>query len=416
MGQEFLNIMDPEEVKKIIKDIPVKKKVETVSLENSLTRILSEDVNATINLPPFNRVSMDGYAVIAEDTFSASEEHPARLKLMEVVGAGDVPTKNLVRGYCTEVSTGAPVPEDASGVVMVEFTDINDDEILIYESVAIGQNIAKEGSDIMAGELLLKACTRITPDKIGVLSAIGMKEVSVFQKPRVAIISTGNEIISHDEELTYGKIYDINSQTISSAVKSCGCVPVHTEIVKDDYNSLKDKINEFKDVDLIITSGGTSAGTGDILREVLDDMGEVLVHGVSVKPGKPTIIGRLRFNEENKFLFGLPGYPVAALMVFHVFFAPFLREMASIDISSGLLDKGILKLKLSRRYRPARGRTHYLLVKIDGKTAIPILKDSGAITSLAVADGFIEIPKNVEILEKGSKVMVFPLSGLINPI
>jgi molybdopterin molybdotransferase len=416
MGQEFLNIMDPDEVKKIVANIPINKRVEKVSLENSLTRILSEDVKATINLPPFRRVSMDGYAVIAEDTFSASEEHPVRLKLLEVIGAGNVPTKNLISGFCTEVSTGAPVPEDASGVVMVEFTDIQDGAILIYESAAIGQNIAKEGSDIKMGELLLKSCTRITPDKIGVLSAIGLKEVPVFQKPRVAIISTGNEIISHDKELTYGKIYDINSQTISSAVKSCGCIPLHSEIVKDDYKSLKDKINEFKDVDLIITSGGTSAGTGDILREVLDDMGEVIVHGVSVKPGKPTIIGRLINMGDNKFLFGLPGYPVAALMVFHVFFAPFLRKMASIDISTSSLNKGVVELQLSRRYRPARGRTHYLLVKIEGKNAVPILKDSGAITALAEADGFIEVPKNVEILEKGINVKVFPLGGLINPL
>jgi molybdopterin molybdotransferase len=416
MGQEFLSIKDPDEVRKIIENIPINKRVEKVSLENSLTRVLSEDINASINLPPFRRVSMDGYAVIAADTFTASEENPVRLKLLEVVGAGDVPVKNLINGFCTEVSTGAPVPEDANGVVMVEFTDIQDGEILIYESAAVGQNIAKEGSDIKKGEQLLQRFTRITPDKIGVLSAIGLKEIPVFQKPRVAIISTGNEIISHDEELTYGKIYDINSQTISSAVKSCGCISLHTEIVKDDYNSLKKAINKFKDADLIITSGGTSAGTGDILREVLDDMGEVLVHGVSVKPGKPTIIGRLRNGEKDKYLFGLPGYPVAALMVFHVFFAPFLRRMASIDTSTSLINKGVVELELSRRYRPARGRTHYLLVKIDGKDAIPILKDSGAITSLAEADGFIEIPKNVEILEKGINVKVFPLGGLINPV
>jgi len=415
MGREFLSIMDPDEVKKIIENIPINKRVEKVSLENSLTRILSEDIKATINLPPFRRVQMDGYAVIAENTFSASEEHPVRLKLLEVVGAGDVPKKNLINGFCTEVSTGAPMPEDANGVVMVEFTDIQNGEILIYESASIGQNIAKKGSDIKVGELLLKSCTRITPDKIGVLSAIGLIEIPVFQKPRVAIISTGNEIISPNEELTYGKIYDINSQTISSAVKSCGCIPLHTEIVKDDYNSLKDKINEFKDVDLIITSGGTSAGTGDILREVLDDIGEVIVHGVSVKPGKPTIIGRLGSGDDNKFIFGLPGNPAAAIMVFYVFFAPFLRKMASIGISSSLNNE-VVELELSRRYRPARGRTHYLLVKIEGKNAVPILKDSGAITALAEADGFIEIPKNVEIIDKGSNVKVFPLGGLINPL
>ncbi len=408
MGQEFLNIMDPEDVKKIIEDIPIDKRVENVLLGDSLRRVLAEDVHTTINLPPFRRASMDGYAVIAADTFPASEDDPVRLKLLEVVGAGDVPEKSLVNGFCTEVSTGAPVPDDADGVVMVEFTDKSGGEILIIESLAIGQNITKEGSDIMAGELLLSEGTRITPDKIGVLSAIGMKRVPVYQKPRVAIISTGNEIIGHDEELTYGKIYDINSQTISSAVRSCGCNPVHTEIVKDDYTSLKDKITEFKDFDLIITSGGTSAGTGDVLREVLDDLGDVLVHGVAVKPGKPTIIGRLN-GDNNKFLFGLPGYPVAALMVFHVFFAPFLRKMASISTSTSLPDKNVLNLELSRRYRPARGRKHYVLVKVEGNNAVPILKDSGAITALAEADGFIEVPKNVEILEKGIVVDVFPL-------
>jgi molybdopterin molybdotransferase len=415
MGQEFLNIMDADAVKDIIANIPIEKRVEKIPLENTLTRILAEDVHATINLPPFRRVSMDGYAVLSEDTFSACEDNPVRLKLLEVIGAGDIPNNKLERGFCSEVSTGAPVPENADGVVMVEHTDVHDGDILIYESSAIGQNIAKEGSDVKSGELLLSAKTRITPDKIGVLSAMGMKEVPVFQKPKVAIISTGNEIINNTEELTYGKIYDINSQTISSAVRSCGCIPVHTEIVKDDYNLLKIKINEFKDVDLIITSGGTSAGTGDVLREVLDDLGEVLVHGISVKPGKPTIIGRLDNGGDSKFLFGLPGYPVAALMVFHVFFAPFLRRMASLNASTNLMDNGILELELSSRYRPARGRTHYLLVKIEKNIAVPILKDSGAITALAEADGFIEIPKNVEIIEKGTIVKVFPLGGLINP-
>ena len=412
MGREFLNIMDPEDVKKIIKNIPINKRVENIYLEDSLTRILAEDVYATINLPPFRRAQMDGYAVIAEDTFSATEDNPVSLKLMEVVGAGDVPEKKLISGFCTEVSTGAPVPEDSNGVVMVEFTDKKMGKILIYESAAIGQNIAKEGSDIKIGKLLLPRDTRITPDKIGVLSAIGMEKVPVFQKPRVAIISTGNEIISHDEDLTYGKIYDINSMTISSAVKTCGCMTIHSEIVKDDYKSLKDKINEFKDADILLTSGGTSAGTGDVLREVLDDLGEVLVHGVAVKPGKPTIIGRLRYGDEYKFLFGLPGNPAAALMVFHVFFAQFLRKMASINTSTSFPSKNVMEIPLSRRFRPARGRTHYLLVKIKDGSAVPILKDSGAITALAEADGFIEIPKNVEILEKGISVKVNSLEDL----
>lgn len=376
-----------------------------MKLEDSLRRVLADDVHTTMNLPPFRRASMDGYAVIAEDTFTASEDSPVSLKLLEAVGAGDVPEKKLKKGFCTEISTGAPVPNGAEAVVMVEFTEKDKNEILINESAAIGQNIADEGSDIKKGELLLSKGTRITPDKIGALSAIGLDEVTVFQKPKIAIISTGNEIISHNEKLSYGKIYDINSQTISSAVTSCGCIPAHIEVVKDDYTSLREKIMEFDDVDLIITSGGTSAGTGDILKEVLQDIGEILVHGVAVKPGKPTIIGMFKKGENEKYLFGLPGYPVAAIMVFHVFFGQYLRKMAAIDYEGHNI-KNISRHELSKRYRPAKGRKHYLLVKIEDGKAVPILKDSGAITALAEADGFIEIPKNVEIVEKGTLVEV----------
>ncbi len=183
MGREFLNIMDPDDVKKIIKDIPIERRIENVTLEESLGRVLAVDVKATINLPPFRRASMEGYAVIAEDTFNASEDNPVHLKLLEVVGAGDVPKNDLVEGWCTDISSGGPITRrERNGVVMVEFTECNNDEVLIYESVAIGQNFAKEGSDIMAGEQILSKGTMITPDKIGVLSAIGAKNVSVCSK------------------------------------------------------------------------------------------------------------------------------------------------------------------------------------------------------------------------------------------
>ncbi|MTK63074.1 MAG: molybdopterin molybdenumtransferase MoeA [Methanobacterium sp.] len=409
MGNEFLDIKNPDDVKGIISNFQTIKKNEDVTIENSLSRVLAEDIRATINLPPFRKVTMDGYAVVSEDTFTASEDDPVKLGLLEVIGAGDVPKKLVKSGFCTEVGTGSPVPEGADAVVMVEYTEVKDGSILIHEGVTMGQNMAKEGSDIMEGDLLLKKGTTITPEKIGVLSAIGLKTVPVYKKPQIAVISTGNELIRHDEEITYGKIFDINSQTISSAVTACGCIPVKTEIVKDNYDDLKQKIIEYRDMDLIITSGGTSAGRGDVLRQVLDDLGEVLVHGIAVKPGKPTIIGRFENEGLDKYVVGLPGNPVAASMVFQLFFAPFLREMASIETKSGLTGTNTVELEISKRYRPAKGRKHYLLVKIDGNDAIPILKDSGAITSLAEADGYIEIGKNVEIVEKGTMVTVYPL-------
>jgi molybdopterin molybdotransferase len=411
MGNEFLDIKNPDDVKGIISNFQTIKKNEDVSIENSLYRVLAEDIRATINLPPFRKVTMDGYAVVSEDTFPASEDDPVKLGLLEVIGAGDVAKKIVKMGFCTEVGTGSPVPEGADAVVMVEYTEEKDGTIFIHEGVTMGQNMAKEGSDIMEGDLLLKNGTTITPEKIGVLSAIGLKRVTVYKKPQIAVISTGNELIRYDEEIKYGKIFDINSQTISSAVTACGCVPVKTEIVKDNYDDLKQKIIDCQDMDLIITSGGTSAGRGDVLRQVLDDLGEVLVHGIAVKPGKPTIIGRFENDGVDKYVVGLPGNPVAASMVFQLFFAPFLREMASIETKSRLNKTSTVEFELSKRYRPAKGRKHYLLVKIEGGHAIPILKDSGAITSLAEADGYIEIGKNVEIVEKGTMVAVHSLGN-----
>ncbi len=406
MGTEFLKIMNPEDVKKIISTLPFKKKVEKIPVMEAYHRILSENIYATINLPPFKRAAMDGYAVKSNDTFRASEDKPASLKLLEVVMAGEIPQNKVEKGTCIEVSTGAPIPKGADAVIMIEFAEKKDKNILILESVALGANIADEGSDVKKGEFLLSNGEFITPDKIGVLSAIGLSEIPVYTKPKVAVISTGNEIIKLDEKLEYGKVYDINSYTISNAVKSCGCQPIYSEIVKDDYELLKSKINEFKDSDIIITSGGTSAGAGDVLNMVLDDMGEVLVHGIAVKPGKPTMIGLIREENSDKIVFGLPGYPVAALMVFNIFIAPFLRKISSLNVEIDRVN--MVKLKLSRRFRPARGRRQYVLVKIHGDKANPILKDSGAITALAEADGYFEVPKNVEILEEGSNVNIVP--------
>ncbi len=407
MGNVFLNLMDPDQVKKVIESLTIHRKVETIPLAEVYQRVLAEDVLASIDLPPFDRASMDGYAVHSQDTFKASEDNPVCLNLIEKIRAGDVPLKKVTEGTCSEVGTGAPMPEGADSVVMVEFTEITEDNVKIYESVAPGANTAARGSDTPKGTLLLKKGTVLSPYKIGVLSAIGMSEIPVFTKPTVAVISTGNELIKPDQKLQNGLLYDINSVTISNAVKSCGCIPLHSTIVKDDYQSIKDKINEFKHADVIITSGGTSAGAGDILRQVVEDMGAVLVHGISVKPGKPTLIGTLPYENTNIILFGLPGYPVSALMVFQGFVASFLRRITGASenkrINSGFV------VKLSRRYHSAKGRSHFVLVKVEDDVAHPILKDSGAITSFAEADGYFEVPKNVEIIEKGEEIKVIPL-------
>jgi len=399
MGTEFLSIKDPAEVKKIIEKLPIKKRTENIPVKDAYLNVLAEDVYSKINLPTFNRASMDGYAVIAEDTFKASEENPIKLRLIGSVKAGSVPEKKLEKGNCIEVATGAPMPPEATGLVMIEFTERRDDEIYIYKPAPLGQHIAQEGSDIKKGERVISKGKLLSSDKIGVLSAIGLEKVKVYSKPKIAILSTGNELIDPGEKLEYGKIYDINSETISNSVKSCGCQPIKAGITKDNYDDLKNKLKEYLNMDLIITSGGTSAGTGDVLRQVLDDMGKVLVHGIAVKPGKPSIIGKI----DDTIVFGLPGYPVSAFVVFHAFFAPFLRKMASIPSKQ---KNNVLDLKISRRYHSSKGREQYVLVEIEDDQAHPIMKDSGAIKALADADGYFKISKNVEIIDEGSIIQV----------
>ena len=404
MGTEFLKTTDLNEVKEIIKKIPFKRKKERILLKKSHRRVLAEDIITKIDLPPFNRVLMDGYAVKSEDTFNASEENPTILNLIENINAGQVASKTVEKGTCIEVSTGAPMPEGADAVVMVEFTEKNDKDIYIFQSVHKGQDFTKKGKDIKKGELLLREGALLTHDKIGALAAIGAGDLKVYKKPKISIISTGNEIIEYNEQLEYGKIYDINSQTIANAVKSCGCKPQNRGIAKDNYEDLKNCLTQNLDADVIITSGGTSAGTGDVLKSVLDDIGEVFVHGITIKPGKPTIIGMIN----KKPIFGLPGNPAAALIVFHVLIAPYLRYMTSRSMIS---KSDIIKLQIASRYYSSRGRHQYVFVKIEGNQAYPILKDSGAITAFVEADGYFEISKNVEMVMEGSEIEVILLES-----
>ena len=404
MVNEFLKIMEVSEAEKILEnlfnDIYSLQKSEKVDLESSHHRVLAEDVYATLDLPPFDRASKDGYAVHAADTFGASEENPKVLNLMEVIEAGQKPQKKIKPGFCSAINTGAPLPEGASAVVMVEYTEIDGEKVYIHRPAPQDQFITKQGTDIEEGELLLSKGTFISSDKVGVLSAMGLDEIPVWEKIKVGIISTGKELINSGENLEYGQIFDVNSYSLQSAVLSCGAQPLWLGVVPDNYDGLAGAIKEaLKECDIVLTSGSTSAGTGDVLKQVIEDMGQVLVHGISVKPGKPTLIGKIG----EKIVVGLPGYPVAALMIFQIFLAPYIRQAGHMGSNISIRTE---KYPLEGRFYSSRGRLHYALVKIiDGK-ANPILKDSGAITALAEAHGYIKIPKNVEILTEGIDVEV----------
>jgi molybdopterin molybdotransferase len=410
MLNKFLRIIEVPEVEKILKDLfndlYSNHKSENVELECANHRVLAENIHASMDLPPFDRASKDGFAVHAPDTFGSTEEKPVILDLLEHIDAGQRPQKKIKPGHCSLINTGAPIPEGASGVVMVEYTETKGKKIEIYRPAAPGQFITKQGSDIKQGDLLLSKGTFITSDKIGALSAMGFKKIPVQEKIKVAIISTGKELVNSGQDLEYGQIYDVNSYSLRSAVIACGAMPVWLGVVPDDYDGLsdimKDAINQS---DIVLTSGSTSAGTGDVLKDVIENMGEILVHGISVKPGKPTIVGKI--NE--KIIIGLPGYPVAALMIFQIFLAPYIRILSGQESNNSIKT---VKYPLKERFFSSKGRLHYALVKIVDEQVYPIFKDSGAIAALAQAQGYIKIPKNVEILNEETEVEVYLFDGL----
>ncbi|KXA89852.1 hypothetical protein AKJ37_04510 [candidate division MSBL1 archaeon SCGC-AAA259I09] len=380
-------------------------KKEMISIDDAAGRVLAESVESKIDLPPFDRSVYDGFAVKAEDTFGAEEDDPEELVLKGAIHAGEKPKVRVDEGTCVEIATGALLPEGANAVVMVEDTTEIDENIQIRRAVSPGENISKKGTEIQEGEIIAEEKQKITPQIHGALSAVGIQEVKVVKKPHIAVISTGEELIEPNQELGPGQIYDVNGKTICDAVNLCGCEASYLGIVKDDISKIKKLIkNALTSYEVVITSGGSSAGSKDIVPEVIDSLGKpgVIVHGLAQKPGKPTVVSVI----DGKPVFGLPGYPVSALMVFDQLVAPYLREMTAVSES----DKKDVQAKLSRKILSARGRRELSPVKVFEKegelVAQPLLKGSGAITSLVKADGYIEISLGREILEKNELVKV----------
>lgn len=403
MVNEFLKILEVPEFEDVLRKLYdkfyTKHETEYVDLLDAHQRVLNEDIFANMDVPPFDRTTKDGFAVYSEDTFTASEENPVILKLLEHIDAGYNPKKEVTSGFCSLINTGAPIPPGADGIVMVEYTQTHGDEIHIFKPCHPGQDIVRKGSDIKDGEILIKKGTILSSDKIGALSALGLTKIPVRKKLKVSIISTGRELVEIGSKLNPGEIYDINSYSLQSAVSACACEPIWLGVVPDDYENLKKiLIKSLEKSDLILTSGSTSAGTGDVLKDVLNEMGEVLVHGISVKPGKPTIVGVVN----DKMVVGLPGNPVAALMIFEIFLSPLLYEFSKLDNHIN----NTVEYPLEKRFYSSKGRQHYAMVKIEDGKVYPIFKDSGAIVGLSQANGYITIPKNVEMITEGTMVKV----------
>ncbi len=380
--------------------------VESIGLEHALGRVLAQDVFSGIDVPGFDLAAMDGFAVTAENTFSADEQQPVRLKVLGEVEAGNPAGYSASSGETFEIATGAPMPKGTDAVVMVEYTKRNGAEVLIYRPASPGENVTGAGSDIMAGELLLRKLQRITPREIGLLAAAGAPQVSVFRKPRVAIFSSGNELVKPGDSLGFSKIFDINGPSVAASVAECGCEPYFLGILPDDYSTVKDRVNSaLRDSDVVISSGSTSSGPGDLFYRAVDDLGKpgVIVHGLTLKPGKPALVGIVG----GKPIFGLPGYPTSALMIFHVLVAPILRKLANSPEISPVRVTASSPMKFFK----ARGRRELLPVQLITQPhgeliAYPMQSGSGAVSSFSMADGFADLPETQEYVDEGERMEI----------
>ena len=374
-------------------------------LEHAYGKVLAKDVTSKVYVPPFDRALFDGYAVRARDTFGADEGSPVELELVGCITAGEWPRLRLGERQCAEIATGAPMPRGSDAVVMVEHVIARERKVKIYRAVAPGENVARRGSELGRGEVVAKAGTKLSPALVGTLAAVGVREVNFYSPPCVAIISTGDELSPPGARLARGKVFDVNGPAIAGAVRGCGGLPFYLGIVPDDPARIKAAVRRGLSVgDLVVISGGSSVGAGDVVPRAVGSVGGpgVIVHGLAAKPGKPTFLAVVR----GKAIFGLPGYPVSALVMFDKLVAPHLRRLAGLPP----LKRERVRAKLGSKVLSARGRQELVPVKLvrvrGGLVAQPLRKGSGAITSLSQADGYFEVPLEVELVERGEVVEV----------
>lgn len=381
---------------------------ETVDLDEALNRVLAHDVRAPIDVPHFAKAAMDGYAVVAQDTFGASDSSPKELTVAAAVAPGSGPALALKAGQCIEISTGAPMPAGADAVVMVEYTEPSRTGVSIRRGVGPGDNVIRPASDMKKGEQVLSAGTLVRAAQIGVLAAIGTEKVEVVDRPRVALASTGSELLPLGEDLGPGQIYDINVHTLRAALIAEGLDVVQLGTVPDRLESLQAAlVRGLDEADLVLLSGGSSLGGSDLVVEAFEAAGRVLIHGVAVKPGKPLVIAAAQRPARDgsgpveKLMIGLPGYPMSALSDLYVFVQPWLRR------SMGLKEQPrFTQAILARKHPSVLGRYEFLPVALQEGQAYPITKGSSSISALASADGFIEVHENTEVLEQGRRVSV----------
>ncbi|MGD8291318.1 MAG: molybdopterin molybdotransferase MoeA [Desulfobacterales bacterium] len=405
--KEFFKVKTIDQALEYVDQFP-RTKPERVSLMDSVSRILAENIQSDIDLPDFPRSIMDGFAVRGSSTFGASEGNPAYLVVKGTVAMGDKPNISVGPGEAVRISTGGMLPADADSVVMIEHTEKMDDTTIeVYRSVAPGQNLIEVGEDIKQGEMILESGRKIRSQESGMLAALGIERVLVYEKPLIGIISTGDEVVGVGQTPGFGQIRDVNTYTLSGMIREMGATAIPFGIVGDDFEALLSKCTEaLAQCDMVLVSGGSSVGARDFTIDVIEALeeSEILFHGISISPGKPTILANVR----NKAFWGLPGHVVSAMVVFSRLVKPFIKEISGQAYSQR--KKFRLIATLTRNLASAQGRVDYIRVRLRRENGIlraePILGKSGLISTMAKADGLIEIDMNAEGLDEGSQVEV----------
>lgn len=444
---QFLNVIDRDEAERRFRaalDLrPLSS--EEVTLDQGLGRVLARDVIAPVDVPSFDRSNVDGFAVRAEDTFGASEDRPRRLRLSsETLTPGLQPRVTISAGIASSIATGSMLPRGADAVVMVEHTDTDGADLLVGRPVAPGANISGAGTDIGRGETVLRRGELLTSRETGVLAALGVTSILAVRKPRVAILSTGNELVAPGAPMRPGFVYDSNATILADAVRELGGEPVMLGIVPDDRERLAALLQQALAHDVVLLSGGTSKGEGDLSYRVVADLGPpgIVVHGVALKPGKPLCLAAVRMQTPSPKMSAailggadeatsrivpvviLPGFPTSAIFTFHEFVAPVIRSLAGRREDSA----ATVAARLPVRVNSERGRTEYLLVNLVQKVsgpfsekgpdtflAYPMGKGSGSVTTFSRADGFVVIPRQQEYVEADTPVQVHLLGQGLRP-
>jgi molybdenum cofactor synthesis domain-containing protein len=403
--KEFRELISSQNARQVISQIQLEPGILELELKEALGRVLAEDITAQVDVPGFDRASMDGYAVRAKDTYLAREDKQVTLELAGSVDTGSVPDVMVGNSMAVEISTGAMMPAGADAVSMIEYTRTEGSSVHITRPVSVNENVIHAGSDIMVGERVMQAGTRLTPREIGVLSAVGVEYIKA-RNLVVGIISTGSELVPPGSELDPGMVYDINSYSIGAAAMECGAEVKYYGIVRDNRPYMEEiLLCAVDECHLVITSGSTSAGAGDMMYRIIGESGKELIHGIDIKPGKPVIVGIV----DDTPVFGLPGYPTSALTIFNEFTAPLIRRTLGLFSS-----RSTTRAQMAVDYH-SPGRRQLLTVGLVRGLAYPLDKGSGAITTLADADGFIEIDSRVEMLDAGDEVMVTLMGDVKSP-